>query len=405
MYRGVRKLPPAHTLVLEDGAVTVRPYWEVDFGEPVRRSDDEAVGELLRLMRESVRAHLVSDRPLGVLLSGGIDSSAVTAFAAEAGGRMKSFSVGFGAASQSEARFARAAAARFGTDHVEVEYDEMPPPDADGSLTDWFDEPFGDPSALPTALVCRVAREGVTVALSGDGGDELFGGYRRYGKFCRWSARDGLPRALRGPIAFAAGRMFPAVSKARRTVDRWGMDGLARHARLHGGMAREDKRGALPAAVLARFRGYDDYWSFRPHWRADLDPWSRLQYVDLKTYLPDDLLTKVDRVSMQVSLEVRPPLLDHRIVEFAATVPTEQRATGGERKRLLKTALAGILGPESLDRGKQGFSPPPDRGAPDSGAGTEGWPAAFRSNWACLRLWTRERLGVPDPREILREGP
>jgi asparagine synthase (glutamine-hydrolysing) len=401
----VRKLPPAHTLVLEDGKVTVAPYWEVDFGAPIERRDDEAVEELLRLLRDSVRAHLVSDRPLGVLLSGGIDSSAVTAFATEAGGRMKSYSVGFGKSSHCEAEFARLAAARFGTDHVEVEYDSLPSPEESGGLTEWFDEPFGDPSALPTAMVCRAAREGVTVALSGDGGDELFGGYRRYGKLARWRSADGLPGAVRGPLAFALGRLFAPSSKARRTVDRWGMHDLARHARLHGGMAREDKRDALPRALVGRFRDYDDYWSFRPHWRADLDPWSCAQYVDLKTYLPDCLLTKVDRVSMQVALEVRPPFLDHRLVEFAASVPARQRVRGGERKALLKRALAGILGPESLDRGKQGFSPPPDPLPPAGADGTGRWPAPLRRNWACLERWTRERLGVADPREVLREGP
>ena len=243
------------------------------------------------------------------------------------------------------------------------------------------------------------------MALSGDGGDELFGGYRRYGKLARWRSQDGLPRAVRGPLAFALARLFRPLSKARRTVNRWGADEIARHAQLHGGMTREDKRDALPHAVVRRFRGYDDYWSFRPHWRAELDPWSCLQYVDLKTYLPDDLLTKVDRVSMQVSLEVRPPFLDHRVVELAATIPAAQRVGGGERKRILKRALTGILGPESLDRGKQGFSPPRDERLLESGPGAGHWPEPHRLGWAYLGLWTRERLGVPDPREILREGP
>jgi asparagine synthase (glutamine-hydrolysing) len=273
-------------------------------------------------------------------------------------------------------------------------------------MVDWFDEPYADTSAVPTALVCRMARDHVTVALSGDGGDELFGGYRRYGKFCRQRARDVFPRAVQRGLAPTLGPFFRFGSTGRRALQRWAMEDVARYAFLHGGMTRAEKRDAIPATVVSRFRAYDDYWAFRAHWHADVDPWSRMQYVDLKTYLPDDLLTKVDRVSMQVSLEVRPPFLDHHFVEFAASIPFSQRVRGSAMKYLLKRALRGVLGPESLDRGKQGFSMPLEgtelfRGSPETAA----WRTPHRVAWSLLTQWTRSRLGVGSPLEILREGP
>lgn len=404
-YSSVRKLPPAHTLVFENGKVEIRAYWSVEFATRGNRSEAELIDELRSLLRESVRMHLLSDVPLGVLLSGGVDSSAVTAFAAEASEKLRSYSVGFDVASLSEAPFARAVAQRFGTEHVEqtARFDGEDP---FSRMVDWFDEPYADTSAIPTALVCRLAREHVTVALSGDGGDELFGGYRRYGKFCRQRGRDFLPRALRSGLGPLVLPLFPTGTKARRALQRWAMEDVARYALLHGGMTRAEKRDVLPREIVTRFDAYDDSWFFRAHWREDLDPWSRLQYVDLKTYLPDDLLTKIDRVSMQVSLEVRPPFLDHRFVEFAASIPSGVRVKNGTMKYLLKEALRGILGPESLDRGKQGFSMPLEgTGLFDSVGETASWPTSHRTAWSLLERWTRARLGVGSPLEILREGP
>lgn len=410
-WRAIRKLPPGCTLVRERGGrAAIRRYWDADFARTVRRTDAECVEELRGLLARCVRDHLVSDVPVGVLLSGGIDSSAVTAYAsagraAAPGGELRSFSVSFGGASVCEAPFARAVAERFGTRHVQE--DSAPAQDAAEleELAAWFDEPFADASALPTSVVCRVARRDVPVVLSGDGGDELFGGYRRYGKFCRLARRDVAPRAAQRTAAAAVARLLPGGSGAARSLHRWGLEDVARYAQLHGGMTRPDKAAALPRAVTDRFAGYDDLWSFREHWREDLDPWSRMQYLDLKTYLPDDLLTKVDRMSMRWSLEVRPPLLDHRIVEFAASVPAAQRTPGGAMKGLFKRALAGTLGPESLDRGKQGFSIPIDPALFAGSVESAGWPTPQRVAWAMLKAWTKRRLAVADPREILREGP
>ena len=405
-YRTVHKLPAAHLLVFENGKAEIRPYWSVSFAATGERSEGDLIEELRSMLRDAVRSHLVSDVPLGVLLSGGVDSSAVTAFAAQATERLRSYSVGFDVASMSEAPFARAVARRFGTEHTEATSRVDAREDAFARMIDWFDEPFADTSAMPTALVCGIARDHVTVVLSGDGGDELFGGYRRYGKFCRQQGRDFLPRPMRPGVGAAFATLFGRGTKARRSIQRWAMEDVGRYALLHGGMTRADKRDVLPAEVVARFEDYDDYWLFRQHWREDLDPWSRMQYVDLKTYLPDDLLTKIDRVSMQVSLEVRPPFLDHRFVEFAAGIPSGRRVRDGTMKYLLKRALDGILGPESLERGKQGFSMPLEgTGLFESAPETAQWPPSHRAAWSLLKKWTQARRGGASPLDLLREGP
>jgi asparagine synthase (glutamine-hydrolysing) len=406
-WRAIRKLPPAHVLVHEGGRTSIRRYWSVDFVPDETRDEADFVEELLARLEESVHGHLVSDVPIGALLSGGIDSSAITAFAARAG-RLRTYCVGFEVASTSEAPYARAIAERYGTDHVEETSRLDAAREAFDGLFDWLDEPFADTSIVPTALVCDVARRGVKVALSGDGGDELFGGYRRYAKFVRHRRRDVLPGSVRAPLAALIAGRLPPASPGRRSVLRWGLEDPARHASLNGGMTRPDKEAALPRELVGRYADYDDYWLFRAHWREDLDPWSRQQYVDLMTYLPDDLLTKVDRASMRTSLEIRPPLLDHRFVEFAATIPARVRVRGGVLKFLFKKALQEVLPPEILDRPKQGFSIPTEVWAREglfASAPTEGWLLSHRVTWSILARWTRAKLGVTDPTEILRDGP
>jgi asparagine synthase (glutamine-hydrolysing) len=276
-------------------------------------------------------------------------------------------------------------------------------------MSHWFDEPFADTSAVPTAVVCRMAREDVTVALSGDGGDELFGGYQHYGKFLKLQRRDILPSAIRGPLGDHLSRGFSPSSKGRRSLVRWAMGDIAKYASVHGGITRKEKEALLPAEVVERFRHYDDYWSFRQYWREDLDVWSRMQYVDLKTYLPDDLLVKVDRVSMDVSLEVRPPLLDHRLVEFVASVPHSMRTPRGERKHLFKKAVENWIPEELLTREKQGFSAPTEQWLRDGVFGhsprSEAWQPRDQLLWQLLEQWARERLGADDPTDLLRQGP
>jgi asparagine synthase (glutamine-hydrolysing) len=406
-WRAVRKLPPAHVLVHENGRTTVSRYWSLDFTIDRTRDERSLVDELLGRLEESVRMHMQSDVPVGALLSGGIDSSAVTAFASRAA-PLRTYTVGFDVAAVTESAFARTVAERFGTAHVERILPLEAARIAFAGLFDWLDEPFADTSLVPTSLVCEVAREDVKVALSGDGGDELFFGYRRYAKAIRHRGRDVLPAAVRRTLAPLLARRLPAASAGRRSLLRWGMDGPARHAFLSGGMTRPEKEDALPGDVVARFAGYDDYWLFRRHWREDLDPWSRQQYVDLMTYLPDDLLTKVDRAGMRASLEIRPPLLDHRFVEFAATIPADVRVRGGVQKAVFKRALRDILPDGILDRPKQGFSIPTEswirNGLFGDGPGAA-WYLSHRVAWSILRQWTRSRLGVDDPASVLRDGP
>jgi len=406
-WRAFRKLPPAHVLVREAGRTTLRRYWSLDFAGDGAGDERRVADELLARVEEAVRMHLLSDVPVGALLSGGIDSSAVTALASRAGERLRTYTVGFEEAAVSEAPWARELARRFDTEHVE-ETSRLPAArEALDGLAGWLDEPFADTSIVPTALVCRVARRGVKVALSGDGGDELFAGYRRYAKFVEQRRRDVLPLPARRGLAGALGRRLPRASPGRRSVRRWGMDGPARHVSLHGGMTRPEKEDALPESIVARFRGYDDYWAVRSHWREDLDPWSRQQYADLMTYLPDDLLAKVDRASMRVSLEVRPPLLDHVLVEFAASIPASVRVRTGP-KSVLKEALRNVLPREVLERKKQGFSIPTETWATDGlfgDAPRAAWYLSHRVAWSMLSRWTRARLGVGDPGEILNEGP
>ena len=405
----VRKLPAGHVLVMENGRHRIDEYWDADFARTQRRDEGQLVEELRALLADSVKGHLLSDVALGSLLSAGIDSSTVTALATQSASGLKTFTVGFEGVAWNEAEGARDTASFLGTRHREVTCDPGEARHDVERLVDWFDEPFADLSALPTALISRVAREDVTVALSGDGGDELFGGYRHYTKFFDLQRRDVLPLAIRRGLGATIARRYARGAGGRRSFQRWAMDGIARNVTVHGGMTRPEKEDNLPTALLARFADYDDYWAFRRYWRDDLDDWSRLQYLDLKTYLPDDVLTKVDRVSMDVSLEVRPPILDHRIVEFAASVPWELRTPGGKLKHLLKKSAEGLVPDELFTRPKQGFSVPAEQWLNDGVFGdapdTRQWQPHHRVWWSLLGKWTASRLGADDPTEILMQGP
>jgi asparagine synthase (glutamine-hydrolysing) len=360
LLQGFRKLPPAHALTyeLETDRLETWRYWDL----PVLDTDgaaapEELVLELEALLRESVERQLVADVPIGILLSGGIDSSLVTAFAAAASSRpVKTFTISFpGHGGYDEAPHARLVARHFGTDHLELEAEpatvELLP-----VLARQYDEPIGDSSMLPTYLVSRLVRQHVTVALGGDGGDELFGGYYWYNELLRIDAwRRRLPQALRSLIAGAAARAIPLGTYGRRSLLRLGMAGPGR---LDGWYLFDQwTRGKL----LKRTNRADP----APEAWSPLQPrpgWSHLQTaqaVDFMTYLPDDILAKVDRASMLSSLEVRAPWLDYRIIEFAfRRVPDRLKATATERKILPRLLGARVL-PQGLDlRRKQGFSIP-----------------------------------------------
>jgi asparagine synthase (glutamine-hydrolysing) len=379
IYRGIRKVLPGHLLVCDRDGVRDRAYWDVTFEPDPKISMAEAEERLLQLLEEAVRLRLVSDVPLGVLLSGGVDSSAVTALATRALGRpVKTFSVGFEEQSFNELEAARTVARLYETEH----HEDILRPDAVGLLHDlvrYFDEPFADSSALPTFLVSKMARRDVTVALTGDGGDEVFAGYLTYAG--DWAAEHyrRLPAVLRRGVIEPLVRRLP-VSDAKQSLDYMAkrfvagahLPPLERHHSWRVICTEEVKRRLCPDLLTA---GDDPIALLRAHYERrdgadasgipfgcqrhpERDFISRLQYVDLKTSLPDDMLVKVDRMSMANSLEARVPLLDHHLVEFAATLPSRFKLRGLRKKVILKRALRGLLPPEILRRKKHGFSVP-----------------------------------------------
>lgn len=356
---GVHKLEPAHRLVLERGASPrVSCYWDVHF-DPDYRHDEAYFAEGLRaLLEESVALHMVSDVPVGAFLSGGLDSSTVTALMARQSARpVKTFSIGFQEQAYDEAPYARRVAGQFGTEHFELTLH----PDIERSLNDiiWcLDEPFGDSSAIPTYMVSKLAAEEVKVVLSGDGGDELFAGYEKYQVEARERRYESLPLPLRRLMGFVGDRL-PEGAKGRNFLRHFSLSGTQRYLDAVT-LFRVDQRQRLFAGDAAQMILATDPWrEAGAFFSGRGEDWlSALQHWDLKSYLPLDILTKVDRMSMAHSLEARVPLLDHKLVEFAATIPPEFRLRDGESKSIFKRAMRGILPDEIIDRPKHGFAVP-----------------------------------------------
>lgn len=369
IFAGVHKLAPGHTLTLRRGQAPGAPrrYWDVEFrtGEPVPE-EAPAAEELTARLREAVRIRMVAEVPLGAFLSGGVDSSAVVAMMAGLSqDPVNTCSISFGDPAFDEAAYAAAVADRYGTrHHVEcVDPDDF---DLIDRLATLYDEPFADSSALPTYRVCELARRRVTVALSGDGGDEGFAGYRRYrGHLHEERMRAIMPPAIRQPLFGTLGRLYPKLDRAPRVLRaKATFEALARdtlEGYLHGvSIAGARQRASLFSGDLrSTLGGYGAVEVFRSHLaRAPADPLSLVQYLDFKTYLPGDILTKVDRASMAHSLEVRVPLLDHEFVGWTAGLPPSLKLRGGEGKYLLKRALEPYLPESILYRRKMGFAVP-----------------------------------------------
>ena len=356
IFENVRKLGPGQLLVWEPGAdVRVSSYWSPARTKEARIHERDALAELRRLLADAVRSHLVSDVPLGAFLSGGLDSSIVVAEMSRQLDRpVKTFSIGFDEPQFNEAPHAAAVARALGTEHTAL----IVRPDVDALIEDVvgsFDEPFGDWSAIPTYLVCRLAREHVTVALSGDGGDELFGGYGRY-LFAQRQAeiRPGSLRRLIGAVA----RRLPYTAIGRNRIldlsrTRWGRYAATLAHPLYGA------EGGIAAASLAEsgqaFDGLLRPWSDLTEGR---DFATQMTLVDSMSYLPGDILTKLDRTSMAVSLEARVPLLDHRLAEFALSLPSDAKFREGRGKWILRRAVADLVPPSVLAKPKQGFGVP-----------------------------------------------
>ncbi|MEC7535009.1 MAG: asparagine synthase-related protein, partial [Pseudomonadota bacterium] len=356
-------------MLLEHGRQPGPPqqWWDISFERREKGSTQDLSAQLLHLMREGVTSRMVADVPLGAFLSGGVDSSSVVALMSEAStAPVTSCSIGFDVASVDETQYARQVAGLFDTDHHEriVSADQFGEIDRIAAI---FDEPFADASAMPTLRVCELAREHVTVALSGDGADEAFAGYRRQLFHAREEqARSVLPAALRQPVFGALGRIWPKADwaprplRAKSTFLSLAENGEAGYARALSILSPE-QRQRLYGATLLRERG--DYRAEQPFEklmreapaRSGLD---RAQYADLKFWLPGDILTKTDRTSMAVGLEAREPLLDHRLVEFGARLSHGQRLRGTTGKWLVKHTMQRYLPDDILYRSKQGFVTP-----------------------------------------------
>ncbi|MFM9828223.1 MAG: XrtA/PEP-CTERM system amidotransferase [Sphingomonas sp.] len=365
---GVKKLPAGHHMLVRRGHPVPDPrkYWDIDFSNRTNMSARGVEEELVALMRDSVRLRMVSDVPLGAFLSGGVDSSAVVALMAEHSSRaVKTCTIGFDAADHDERSYAQQIAALFKTDHRErvVAADDFALID---TLVAAFDEPFADASALATYQVCALAREEVTVALSGDGADEAFAGYRRY----RFQAAEERVRALvplsaRG-IFGALGAAYPKADwaprafRAKSTLLGLADDGATAYARSVGVTTPAMRQRLFSEAAIRALGGHQAEQRYIETMRAApaRQPLDAAQYADFKHWLPGDILTKVDRTSMAVGLEAREPLLDYRLIEFAATLPVSMRLRGGQGKWVMKHALERYLPRDILYRPKMGFVTP-----------------------------------------------
>ena len=362
IFAGIRKVLPAHSLVHEGGRARLEAYWDwlPAFSSPRPAwSEQEWVERLRASLGGAVRRRLVSDVPLGAFLSGGVDSSAVVALMAAASDRpVKTFSIGFAEETANELPFARMVAERYATEHHEMIVEPDAPRDVLPVLARQYDEPFADSSALPTYYVCRAARAHVTVALSGDGGDEGCAGYGRYGIARGEGVVDHLPSAIRALLG-AAARSLPTGLRGQERLRRLSLDAAERYAALVRQMGPARMQSLLRPEAARRLAGGDPGVVARAMRDAgSLDRLSRMQYADVRTYLPDDILVKVDRASMLNSLEVRAPFLDHTFLELMASVPPQERWRGGSGKRLLKRALRGLVPDLLLDRPKMGFGIP-----------------------------------------------
>lgn len=369
IFQKIHKLPPGHFLLLHKGEIRIEQYWDNLPTIPDEQDDEEYYAQhLAELLEESVKMRLISDVPLGALLSGGIDSSAIVGYMAKHSDRpVKTFSIGFEEQTYNELDYARTVAEHFKTEHHEL----IIKPDAVDlvdNLVKNLDEPFGDFSIFPTYLVSKMAREHVTVALSGDGGDELFAGYDTY--IADWVARgyQKIPAVFRNQIAAPLVDRIPPspkkkgfVNRTKRFVKGMLLPPDLMHTRWMIFLQEQEKQKLYSGNLLDTYERGNSYQFIQEYFRRSqngVTPLAQQEYVDVKTYLTDDILVKVDRMSMAPSLETRVPFLDHKVMEFAATIPTSLKLKGLTTKYILKKAVSDLLPEKILVRGKEGFSIP-----------------------------------------------
>lgn len=376
IFSKIRKLLPGHTLTWQDGKIKNNKYWDLQFAPDRGKSENDFIKGFMDIFQESVKSHLISDVPLGAFLSGGVDSSAVVAMMSNgAPSRVNTFCIGFGGNTGGyldERKYAKMVAERYATNHREYEVT----PTLDGLLDKIvraFDEPFADDSTIPSYFVCKIARENVTVALSGLGGDELFAGYERYLGFRLRGLYNKFPFFLRENLISRFIENLSERADGHYTVNH--MKRFVRSASLpadesylgYVSLLTKEQRHTFFADTL-KFNNYLDscrelltgYFN-SPNVSGDCNSLDRALYFDIKTYLPEDILALTDRISMQHSLEVRVPFLDHKLVEFCATIPSEIKMKWLKKKYLLKKAVAGLLPKEVIQHRKQGFVGPTSR--------------------------------------------
>lgn len=364
IFENVFKLQPGHTLSFQNGKIKTSQYWDFAIkGDETFADERDVIAELQSLLEDSVKTRLISEVPLGAFLSGGVDSSAVVAlmsrFSSE---RVKTFSIGFHEDSYNELKFARVAAKYFNTEHHEFVVTPGIVNEID-RLVWHFDEPFADSSALPTFVVSKMAREFVTVVLSGDGGDELFAGYTRYAKHKERNKFEKIPGFVRQNLMQPLAATLPHGARGRNFLRNVALDSLERYVdsvsqftalnrrNLYAKEFRKNLNGSFGAGEKL-FLDYGKEFS--------ADSIEALLYLDSKTYLPGDILTKVDRMTMAASLEARSPLLDHKLIDFVGKIPVELKLKNQTTKYIFKQAVRGIVPDEILDRPKQGFGVPVD---------------------------------------------
>ncbi len=358
IYQNIKKLPPGHYAIFKDEKFTLKQYWDPSFEKGDSITVDEAQYKIRDKLSEVVNLHLIADVPVGVMLSGGLDSSTLCALAAQnMSESLHTFSIGFDVKEHSETEYASIVAKQYGTNHHELTVTREMAEAYQEKVRSLYDEPFADSSSIPTYFVSRLARDNVTVALSGEGGDEIFGGYSWYPMNLQMAKMDFLPAGMRRVVGNQLNQL-PWNIKGKWTLFMAGLDPIERYIKLMSGSLREEKKSILSPKFWQKFSDYDDYWHFRKYWREDLDPFSRMQYLDFKTFLNDDVLTKMDRASMAVSLEARVPLLDHELIEEVLRLPIEVRNRNLQQKYIFKKAVVNDLPASIISRKKKGFSAP-----------------------------------------------
>jgi asparagine synthase (glutamine-hydrolysing) len=368
IFEGISKLPAAHYLLLANGRIKNAPYWNLSFEKrkPVP-TVEESAAELRELLADAVKMRMISDVPLGILLSGGVDSSTVATFAQQFSNRpVKTFSIGFDEDSFDESKFARQVAEHLGTEHYEDRLSVEKAAEILPEIASWLDEPLSDGSILPTFLLSRFVRQHVTVALGGDGGDEIFAGYPMYYGHKMARVYDSIPPIVRRYLIENVIENLPVSTKnlsfdykAKRFVAASKLDTVARHHAWFGSF-RIDEQDSLFSAEVRQATNSNIYQTAND-WRKMATTKSlveQMQFVDLKMYMAEDILTKVDRASMAVSLEVRAPFLDPRVVEFSMSLPENYKLKGKNGKYILKKAVAPLLPENILKRPKKGFGIP-----------------------------------------------